>query len=124
VAFAFTSLPTVSPHVKAGKLRVLAVTGSARSREMPDVPRMSEIVKGYEVLQWYGLMAPAGTPDEIVNKVQAAVAKAVAKPQVRERLAKLDAEPTSTTPKEFASLVQSEVAKYRNLIEKAGIKVE
>ncbi len=124
VAFAFTSLATVSPHAKAGKLRVLAVTGSARSRELPDVQTMSEIVKGYEVLQWYGLMAPAGTPDEIINKIQAAVVKAVANPQVRERLVKLDTEPTSDTPKEFSSLVQSEVAKYRNVIEKAGIKAE
>ncbi len=124
VAFAFTSLPTVSPHAKAGKLRVLAVTGSERSREMPDVPTMGEIVKGYEVLQWYGLMAPAGTPEAVVGKVQAAVAKALANPQVRERLVKLDADPRSTTPKEFASLVQAEVAKYRNVIDKAGIKAE
>jgi tripartite-type tricarboxylate transporter receptor subunit TctC len=124
VAFAFTSLPTVAPHAKAGKLRVLAVTGSQRSRELPDVPTMSEIVKNYEVVQWYGLMAPAGTPEAIVNKIQAAVARAIADPQVRDRLVRLDAEPTSNSPQAFAQLIQSEVAKYRGVIQKAGIKVE
>lgn len=124
VAFAFTSLPTVAPHAKAGKVRVLAVTGTQRSRELPDVPTMGEVIKSYEVVQWYGLLAPAGTPDAVVNKVQAAVARALADPQVRDRLLRLDAEPTSNSPQAFAQLIQSEVAKYRGVIQKAGIKAE
>lgn len=124
VSFAFTSLATVAPHAKAGKLRVLAVTGNHRSRELPDVPTMGEILKNYEVLQWYGLLAPAGTPGAIVNKVQAAVVRALADPQVRDHLVRLDTEPTSDSPQAFATLIRSEVAKYKSVIEKSGIKVE
>jgi len=124
VSFAFTSLPTVAPHAKAGKLRVLAVTGTERSKEMPAVPTMGEVVPGYQVIQWYGVLAPAGTPEAIVDKLNAAIVKAVANPKVRERLIRFDAEPTTNTPAAFSAFIQSEVAKYRGVIEKAGIKAE
>jgi tripartite-type tricarboxylate transporter receptor subunit TctC len=124
VSFAFTSLPTVSPHVKAGTLRVLAVTGNERSHEMPAVPTMSEFVPGYEVIQWYGVLAPAGTPDAIVRKLHDGIEKSVADPKVRERLIRYDAQPMSDTPDAFATLIRNELAKYRAVIEKAGIRAE
>ena len=124
VAFAFASLPTVAPHVKVGKVRVLAVTGNERAPTMPDVPTMGEYLKGYSVVQWYGVMAPAGTPDSIVRKLHAAIVKAVAVPQVRDSLIRFDAQPTTNTPEAFAALVSTEVAKYRRVVEKAGIKPE
>jgi tripartite-type tricarboxylate transporter receptor subunit TctC len=124
VAFAFTSLPTVAPHVKVGKVRVLAVTGDERAPSLPDVPTMAEYLQGYTVVQWYGLMAPAGTPDDIVRKLHAAMVKAVAVPKVHDSLVRFDAQPTTDTPEAFAALVSSELAKYRRVIEKAGIHPE
>lgn len=124
VSFAFTSLPTVAPHVKAGTLRVLAVTGSDRAATMPEVPTMSTFVKGYEVVQWYGVLAPAGTSEAIIRRLNAAIAKAVAVPKVRESLLQFDADPTTNTPDAFAVMIQSEVAKYVGVVEKANIKPE
>jgi len=124
VSFAFTSLPTVAPHVKAGNLRVLAVTGDHRAATMPDVPTMAQFLKGYSVVQWYGVMAPAGTPDAIVRRLNAAIVKAVSVPNVHDSLVRFDAVPTTNTPEAFASLIRSEVAKYRSVIEKAGIRAE
>jgi tripartite-type tricarboxylate transporter receptor subunit TctC len=124
VTFAFASMPTVAQHVKAGTLRVLAITSATRSPSLPDVPAIAETLKGYQVLQWYGLLAPAGTPAPIVAKLNAALVKAVGSVKVKESLARVDTDAATTTPQAFAAQIASEVASYRDLIEKAGIQAE
>jgi tripartite-type tricarboxylate transporter receptor subunit TctC len=124
VTFAFVSLPTVAPHVKAGTLRVLAVTGSKPASTMPDVPTMGEFLKGYEVLQWYGILAPANTPAAIVARLNAEIVKVVNSPKTRESLARIDAEPATTTPEAFSAQIARELDQYRDLVEKAGIRAD
>jgi tripartite-type tricarboxylate transporter receptor subunit TctC len=124
VSFAFVSLPTVIPHTKSGALRVLAVTAAERSSTMPDVPTVAEFLKGYEVLQWYGILAPAKTPATIVTKLHDEIVKVVNTPKVRAQLAGSDTEPFTKSPEEFQLQIKTELAKYRALIEKAAIRPE
>ena len=124
VTFAFASLPTVAQHVKAGTLRVLAITSPTRSPSLPDVPAIAETLKGYQVLQWYGLLAPAGTPAPIIEKLNAELAKVVNSPKVRESLARVDTDAATNTPQAFGAQIAREVASYHALIEKAGIQAE
>ncbi|HVO90315.1 MAG TPA: tripartite tricarboxylate transporter substrate binding protein [Casimicrobiaceae bacterium] len=124
ITFAFASLPTIAGHVKAGTLRVLAVTGDKRAPNLPDVPTMAESIPGYRVLQWYGLLAPANTPPAIIAKLNAEVVKALQNPKIKESLARLDSEAQSSTPEAFQSQIAAELAQYHELIEKAGIKAE
>jgi tripartite-type tricarboxylate transporter receptor subunit TctC len=124
VTFAFASMPTVAQHVKAGTLRVLAITSATRAPSLPDVPAIAETLKGYQVLQWYGLLAPAGTPAPIVAKLNAALVKAADSAKVKERLARVDTDAAPSTPQAFATQIASEIASYRDLIEKAGIQAE
>ena len=124
VSFAFASLPTVAQHVKAGTLRVLAITSPARTPSLPDVPAIAETLKGYQVLQWYGLLAPAGTPAPVVARLNAELVKVVNSAKVRESLARVDTDAAPTTPPAFGAQIAGEVAAYRELIEKAGIQAE
>jgi len=122
--FAFASLPTIVPHVKSGTLRVLAVTGAKRTATMPNVPTMSEFLAGYQVLQWYGLLAPANTPKPMVARLSAALTRALGNPKVKDSVERLDTEVAPTTPEAFRALVESDVSQYRSLIERAGIRAE
>jgi len=124
VTFAFASLPTVSQHVKSGTLRMLAVTSPQRAPALPEVPAMAEVLKGYQVLQWYGILAPAGTPAPIVARLNAEIIKVLNTAKVRESLARVDTDVATSTPQAFSSQIGSEVALYRDLIEKAGIHPE
>ena len=113
------------PFVEGGQLRALAVTGSKRSESMPDVPTVAEAgVPGYEALQWYGLLAPAGTSVEIVIRLQAETAKALNAPDVKKRLADDGAESVGTTPAEFAKFIKDEIDKWSNIARVANIKPE
>ena len=113
------------PFVEGGQLRALAVTGSKRSESMPDVPTVAEAgVPGYEALQWYGLLAPAGTSVEIVIRLQAETAKALNAPDVKKRLADDGAESVGTTPAEFAKFIKDEIDKWSNVARVANIKPE
>jgi len=111
--------------VDAGKLRALAVTTRKRSPATPELPTMQEAgVPGYEVAGWYGMLAPAGTPPAIINKLNREVVRIVHLPDVTEKMAVDGSEPVGSSPSEFAAHIKSEVEKWRDLIHKTGIKTE
>jgi tripartite-type tricarboxylate transporter receptor subunit TctC len=113
------------PHVKSGKLRGLALTSKNRSPEFPGVPTVAESgVPGYEVVLWYGLYAPRGTPGRIVSVLQRVVAKTIQTPEIRQRLAQDGAHPVGNTPEQFSEINRAEVEKWAKVIKGAGIKAE
>ena len=118
-------LATVMPHVKAGKLRPIAVANRTRATALPDVPTIAEAgVPGYEASAWYGLFAPAGTPPATIARLNAEVVKALGRPEVKERLVGLGAEPGGTTPEEFSAFIRSEVDKWAKVVREAKIRLE
>ncbi|MEJ7929368.1 tripartite tricarboxylate transporter substrate binding protein [Ramlibacter sp. AN1015] len=124
-AFAFVNTPLALPHVRAGKLRALAVTGARRSAATPDYPTMSEAgVQGFVVESWYGLMAPAGTPSSTVERLHKEVLAVLAKPEVREFFAKQGADVVTTSPAEFAAQIKSEKARWADVIKAAGASID
>ncbi len=125
VDMTYTSLPSALPFIDGGKLRVLAVAGSARSPLMPDVPTMAQSgVEGVEANIWYGLLAPAGTPVEAVEALARAVKEVSRSPDYQQNLAAMGVEPAPTTPAAFADMLRDEVAKYSSIIKTAGIRAE
>ena len=118
----FGSGPSVVPHMDAGKLRALATTGPKRS--ITSLPTMAELLPGYEVTQWYGILVPAGTPKEIVTRLHKEIATAIANPKIAQPLVKLGTLPVATTPEEFSAFIKSETAKYGKVIKAAGIAPE
>jgi tripartite-type tricarboxylate transporter receptor subunit TctC len=124
VSMIIENMPQLLPHVRAGKIRALAVTTRERSAALPDLPAVAEVLPGYEATTWFGLLAPTGTPQDIVRKVQADVAKTVTLPDVRERLASLGAEVIAGTPDAFAAHLRSELLRFAKVIKDAGIKVD
>ena len=121
----FTGAPPLLAHVKAGTLRPIAVGTAKRSPAMPDVPTVAEQgYPGFETSQWYGLMAPAGTPDVIVQKLAQTAATAGKSPTVAERLAAEAAEPSTSTPKEFADFIKVEAARWNDVVKKSQIKAD
>jgi tripartite-type tricarboxylate transporter receptor subunit TctC len=124
VQLMFATLPAAMPHVKSGKLRPVAVTTSHRSQALPELPTIAESgVPGYEAATWYGLLAPAGTPKAIVDRLHAEIVKILAT-DTRQRLAAQGFEPAGTTPAEFAGYIKSEIVKWRKVIKDAGIRPE
>jgi len=118
------NLPPYLPHVQAGKIRGLAVTTAQRSAAAPNLPTMQEAgVAGYEAGSWFGLLAPAGTPKDIVQKLSVETARILKLPEVNERLSALGATPVGGTPEEFAAFIRSEQAKWRKVIQQANIKL-
>jgi tripartite-type tricarboxylate transporter receptor subunit TctC len=116
---------TALPYIKSGRLRALAVTSAKRSEALPDVPTLAEAgVPGYEAVQWYGVLAPAGTPREIVERLHVEIAKALRAGDVRERLAADGAEPVGSSPDEFAAFIRAEIAKWAKVAKAAGIQPE
>jgi tripartite-type tricarboxylate transporter receptor subunit TctC len=121
----FATMPAAMPHVKAGKLRPVAVTTSKRSQTLPELPTIAESgVKGYEAATWYGVLAPAGTPGPVITRLHAEVVRAVESPDMRERFASQGFEPAGTTPAEFAAYIKAEIAKWGKVIRQAGIKAD
>jgi tripartite-type tricarboxylate transporter receptor subunit TctC len=118
-----TILPTL-PHVRAGKLRALAVSGKLRAAVLPEVPTVAEHVPGFEASSWYGVFAPAGTPMEIVTKLNQEMARALTPPEVRQRLAAEGTEVVAGRPEEFTALFRAEVAKWARVIRESGIRLE
>jgi tripartite-type tricarboxylate transporter receptor subunit TctC len=118
----FGSGPAVVPHIEAGKLRALATTGPKRS--MKDIPAMAELLPGYEVAQWWGILVPAGTPKDIVIRLHREIVTAVASDKVSQALVKLGTQPLTNTPEEFAAFIKAETVKYAKLIEAAKITPE
>src|SRR4051812_9792078 len=125
LSFMIENVPGTMPFVKAGKLRALAITSAERSPLEPALPTMAESgVPGYEVLGWQGVFAVAGTPPEIVARLQGEVGKVLRLPEVRERLAALGAEPVGSTPAEFGAFVRAENARWGRIIREKGIRSE
>jgi tripartite-type tricarboxylate transporter receptor subunit TctC len=124
-AIMFDNMPSVMPHVKAGKLRALAVTTARRSPALPDVPTVAESgVPGYDTSSWFGLLAPAGTPADVVGKLNAAILKALADPGVKTKLAEQGAEPHPEKPEQFAAFIGSETAKWGKVVKESGASVD
>ena len=122
VVMTFGSGPAVASHIKAGRLRALATTGAKRSSS--DLPTMGETLPSYVVTQWYGILAPAGTPQPIIQRLQKEVAHAVHTPKLAQQFANLGAEAVSTTPAEFDALIRAEIEKWGRVIRAARIDVE
>ncbi len=112
------------PHIKAGKLRALGVTGSRRIGSAPDLPTIAETVKGYEVLSWYGLHAPKGTPPAIISRLHREMAAMTRKPEISERLVTLGIDPEGNSPQEFLAQIRVEIASWGKVIKAAKIAVE
>ena len=124
VPVSFSSLPTVLPFRASGKLRIVAVTGSKRSPFALDIPAISEIIPGYEVTQWYGVLAPAKTDAAIVSTLNLAIAESVARDNTKQHFAVSGAVAISTTPAAFQQLIQSEIQKYKKIFASAPIKLD
>lgn len=124
----FDNLPSAMPHIKAGKLKAFAVTSATRSGALPDVPTVAEsglpALKGYEASSWFGLLAPAGTPPDIVNRVHQEVAKALQTPALKERLQSQGANPSGMSPAEFVKLIDAETKKWAQVVKVSGAKVD
>ena len=120
-----TALPTAIPHIKSGKAVALAVTSAKRSSALPDVPTVAESgVPGFIAGNWFGLTAPKGTPKEAIDYIHQEVVKALASPDVKERLAAQGAEPSGISPQEMGKLLAEDTKRWTNVIRSAGIKAE
>ncbi|MCL4687889.1 MAG: tripartite tricarboxylate transporter substrate binding protein [Burkholderiales bacterium] len=121
LSFMFDTINTSTGHVKAGRLRVLGVGTPKRSKIMPDVAPIADTVPGFEAVTWIGLLAPAGTPKEIVARMHREIEKIVQMPEVQERLSASGAEPVASTPEQFGAYLGSEVAKWGRVVKQAKI---
>ncbi|KWT66134.1 MULTISPECIES: tripartite tricarboxylate transporter substrate binding protein [unclassified Variovorax] len=125
IAMMIDNMPAMWPHVQAGKLRALAVSTDKRAAAAPDVPTVAESgVKGFAFGAWKGLMVPAATPSDIVERLHAATQKALAKPDFRKRLIDLGAEPVGNTPAQFAAVIKNETASWAALVKSTGTKLD
>ena len=121
----FDAMPTALPQVKAGKLRALAVTTARRSSQLPELPTVAEAgVPGFEAAGWFGFAAPAGTPKDVVNKLNREIVRILNLPDVKERLIAQGAEPVGDTPEEFAKYIKAEAAKWGKVIRTLNLKIE
>jgi tripartite-type tricarboxylate transporter receptor subunit TctC len=120
----FGSLPGVMPLVRSGQLRALAVATSQRTKLAPELPTISETVPGCQTTAWYGLMAPAGTPRKVLEKLQAATAKVLASKEFSDALAKQGVETMSGTPQQFKALIVQDLATWSKVVKTSGAKVD
>ena len=117
VQLMFGAIPSTYPAVRAGKLRVLAISSAERSQTLPEVSTVSEAaVPGYELTSWYGALAPAGTPEAIVMRLNAQIVKALSQPEVVARLSKMGADPAGNSPMAFSTYIKSEIEKYSKIV--------
>ncbi|MBK6615903.1 tripartite tricarboxylate transporter substrate binding protein [Ottowia sp.] len=124
VDFNIDNLATAAANIKSGKLKALAVTSARRSALMPKVPAMAETLPGFEVDTWWGLVAPAGTPRDVVDRLNAAFTAALKAPETQQRFALLMAEPVPTTPEQFGQFMARERARYEAVVKRSGAKVD
>jgi tripartite-type tricarboxylate transporter receptor subunit TctC len=120
----FDNLPSSIGHIKAGKLRALAVTSEGREPTLPGVPAVGETVPGYEATAWFGIGMPKGTPRDVIDKVNAEINRALVDPKMRERLAELGGKPIAGTPEDFGRVIAAETAKWEKVVISSGAKVE
>jgi tripartite-type tricarboxylate transporter receptor subunit TctC len=124
VSLAVSPMPQVIEFVKDGRLRALGVTPATRSRMLPDVPSIGEIVKGYDASGWFGICAPRGTPADIIAKLNASLTAEIADPKIHERLIAVGSEPRAMSPDEFSKFITGEIEKWRKVVAFADIKVQ
>ncbi|MEO8187340.1 MAG: tripartite tricarboxylate transporter substrate binding protein [Burkholderiaceae bacterium] len=123
--FMFDNLASATAQIKAGKLRALAVTTLQRASSMPEVPTMVDAgLPGFDVSTWFGVFAPAGTPAPIVSRLNSAITAALRSPEMRERLARMGAEPAPGTPEQFSELLRRELSKYQQIVRFSGARVD
>ena len=124
VDFNFDNLATAAPGIKSGKLKALAVTTAQRSSVLPEVPAVAETLKGFEIDTWWGLVAPAATPKDVLAKLNQAFVAALNSPEAKARFSLLMAEPVATTPEQFGALMASERLKYEKVVKASGAKAD
>jgi tripartite-type tricarboxylate transporter receptor subunit TctC len=125
IEFTFVGAPASMPHIRSGRLKVLAVSSAKRSAALPDVPTVAELgYPGYEVGTWYGVLAAAKTPTPNVTRLSTELARAVTQPDIREKLLALGIEPVGSTPEQFTEHLRREIARWTPIIEKSGIKTD
>jgi tripartite-type tricarboxylate transporter receptor subunit TctC len=124
VDFNFDNLATASANIKSGKLKAIAVTTAKRSAVLPEIPAVAETLKGFEIDTWWGLVAPAGTPADVVAKLNKAFVEALNSPEAKTRFATLMAEPVASTTEQFGAFMKNELAKYEKVVKASGAKVD
>ena len=124
VDFNFDNLATAAANIKAGKLKALAVTTAQRARALPEIPTMGETLPGFEIDTWWGLVAPAATPREVIERLNKAFTEALRAPETQTRFAQLMAEPVPTTPEQFAAFMKKELARYEPVVKASGARVD
>ncbi|MGE0496631.1 MAG: Bug family tripartite tricarboxylate transporter substrate binding protein [Ramlibacter sp.] len=124
VDFNFDNLATAAPNIRAGKLKALAVTSLTRSPALPDVPPVADTLKGFSIDTWWGLVAPAGTPKDVLARLSHAFVDALNAPETKTRFAALMAEPVPSTPEQFGAFMKSELAKYEKVVKASGARVD
>lgn len=125
VTMSFDTLTTVLPHIKAGKLKALAVTTAKRSSVLPDVPTLEEAgLKGFDIGTWFGVLAPAATPKPIVTRLNAEIVKIVNSPDFQQRMAAAGAEPMASAPEAFAKRINDETSKFAVLVKEGKVTIE
>ena len=124
VDFNFDNLATAAANIKAGKLKALAVTTAQRASALPDIPALSETIKGFEVDTWWGLVAPAGTPPAVVARLHQAFSAALNAPETKTRFGMLMAEPVTNSPEQFSAFMKRELAKYESVVKATGARVD
>lgn len=125
VALMTPNIMTPLPHVRAGRLRALGVTSAKRPQGVPDIPTIAESgLPGYEAVQWYGVLAPAGTPGDIISRLSTEIVRALRTADVREQLVRGGAEPVANSPEEFAAFIRAETVKWAKVVKDAGIAQE
>ena len=124
VRLTISSAVPLSPQVKAGRLRGLAITGPKRSPSFPDLPAIAETVPGYEVVNWFGILAPAGTPRAVVARINQAMNAALASPTLRQRLAAQGADVVGGTPESFGNVIRADFAKWGKVVKASGARVD
>ncbi len=125
VTMSFDTITPVLPHIKAGKLRPLAVSTARRSSALPDVPTLEEAgLKGFDIGTWFGVLAPAGTPQDVVQRLSSEMRKIIQSPEFKQRMAEIGAEPIGNTPEQMARQIREETEKFARLVKEAKVVIE
>ena len=124
VQLLFDNLPTSLEHIRAGKVRALAVTTAERSPAVPDVPTVAEFVPGYEVSSWFGIGAPRGTPAAVIDKLNSTINDGLADPRLQARIAEMASVPLRLSPTQFATLIVAETAKWARVVKLSGARAD
>ncbi len=124
IPVAIIGLGAIMPHIQSGRLRAIAVTSTQRTAALPELPTLYDAGIKFDATQWYGILAPAGTPADVVAKVNAAIQRAAGDPGLRNRLVGLGGDPTTSSPEEFTALIRSETEKFAKIVKDANIRVD